>query len=100
MVSRISKQNQKSNTIILVTGCASAINAEIYKSMDSRILVVPKAQVEKELLRICNKESFDNNKEIELLASDSFRTRAALKIQDGCNNACTYCIVHTARGPA
>ncbi len=28
------------------------------------------------------------------------RTRANLKIQDGCNNACTFCIVHTARGPA
>jgi len=26
------------------------------------------------------------------------RTRAVVKIQDGCNNACTYCIVHIARG--
>lgn len=28
------------------------------------------------------------------------RTRAFVKIQDGCNNACTYCIVHILRGPA
>jgi threonylcarbamoyladenosine tRNA methylthiotransferase MtaB len=27
------------------------------------------------------------------------RTRALLKIQDGCDNACTYCIIHVARGP-
>jgi threonylcarbamoyladenosine tRNA methylthiotransferase MtaB len=27
------------------------------------------------------------------------RTRAFVKIQDGCDNACTYCIVHVARGP-
>jgi len=27
------------------------------------------------------------------------RTRALVKIQDGCDNACTYCIIHTARGP-
>ncbi len=27
------------------------------------------------------------------------RTRAFVKIQDGCNNACTYCIVHILRGP-
>ena len=30
----------------------------------------------------------------------AFRTRVDLKIQDGCNNACAFCIVHTARGPA
>ena len=27
------------------------------------------------------------------------RTRALVKIQDGCDNACTYCIIHAARGP-
>lgn len=29
-----------------------------------------------------------------------FRTRVDVKVQDGCDNACTYCIVHVARGPA
>jgi threonylcarbamoyladenosine tRNA methylthiotransferase MtaB len=28
-----------------------------------------------------------------------FRTRAFVKIQDGCDNACAYCIIHVARGP-
>jgi len=28
------------------------------------------------------------------------RQRQFLKIQDGCNSACSYCIVHVARGPA
>lgn len=28
------------------------------------------------------------------------RTRADLKVQDGCDNACTFCIVHVARGAA
>jgi threonylcarbamoyladenosine tRNA methylthiotransferase MtaB len=27
------------------------------------------------------------------------RTRAFVKIQDGCDNSCTYCIIHLARGP-
>jgi threonylcarbamoyladenosine tRNA methylthiotransferase MtaB len=27
------------------------------------------------------------------------RTRALVKIQDGCDNACSYCIIHVARGP-
>ena len=29
----------------------------------------------------------------------SVRTRAMLKVQDGCNNFCTYCIIPYARGP-
>lgn len=28
------------------------------------------------------------------------RTRAFVKIQDGCDNACAYCVVHIARGPS
>ncbi len=28
-----------------------------------------------------------------------FRTRALVKVQDGCDNACTYCIIRVARGP-
>jgi threonylcarbamoyladenosine tRNA methylthiotransferase MtaB len=27
------------------------------------------------------------------------RTRALVKIQDGCDNACSYCLIHVARGP-
>ena len=29
-----------------------------------------------------------------------FPTRVGIKVQDGCNNACTFCIVHVARGRA
>ena len=28
------------------------------------------------------------------------RARVGVKVQDGCDNACTYCIVYVARGPA
>ena len=35
-----------------------------------------------------------------LAVGDGFRTRVGVKVQDGCNNACTYCIVHVARGRA
>ena len=33
-----------------------------------------------------------------LRVGEGFRTRVGVKVQDGCNNACTYCIVHVARG--
>lgn len=31
--------------------------------------------------------------------SHVLRTRALVKIQDGCDNACTYCVIRVARGP-
>ena len=33
-------------------------------------------------------------------AAPVLRSRAFLKIQDGCNNSCAYCLVRIARGPA
>lgn len=36
----------------------------------------------------------------ELGAPSSSRTRVGVKVQDGCDNACTFCIVHVARGRA
>lgn len=35
-----------------------------------------------------------------LRVGEGFPTRVGVKVQDGCNNACTYCIVHVARGRA
>ncbi len=42
---------------------------------------------------IMNLKEFNN---IELI--DTTKTRASLKIQDGCDNRCTYCIIWKARG--
>ena len=37
----------------------------------------------------------------EAMSAESFgrRTRAFVKIEDGCENYCAYCIIPTARGP-
>jgi len=45
--------------------------------------------------------AFSKNDAYEPLALiKTAHTRAIVKIEDGCNSACTYCIIHTARGPA
>ncbi len=46
-------------------------------------------------------EKFGSDENFQLLPVKGFldRTRAFLKIQDGCESFCTYCIVPLARGP-
>lgn len=75
---------------VIVTGCAAALHAETFSSMDKRVEVVEKSRLF-ELLQQQNNI---------WLANKGFRTRVGVKVQDGCNNACTYCIVHVARGRA
>ena len=45
-------------------------------------------------------EDYDDIRDFieHLRLGKNFPTRVGVKIQDGCNNACTYCIVHVARG--
>lgn len=44
----------------------------------------------------CPDRMFSENR----LSSFPFRSRAFIKIQEGCDNRCTYCIVPNLRGPA
>lgn len=77
---------------VLVTGCAAAIAPEMFSSLGPRVEVVGKGELVKR---------FDTAGEDDrpVAFGDDFRQRASIKIQDGCNHACTYCIVHVARGP-
>ena len=47
-----------------------------------------------------SREAFSSNVAPLLHIGSGFRTRVGVKVQDGCDNACTYCIVHVARGRA
>ena len=75
---------------VIVTGCAVAINAEAYEALGERVKVVQRA----ELLASLN----DGKGADFMRLGEGFRTRVSVKVQDGCNRACTYCIVHVARG--
>jgi threonylcarbamoyladenosine tRNA methylthiotransferase MtaB len=47
-----------------------------------------------------DREGEHGNDGQEGVTSSDARTRRGIKIQDGCDNACSYCIVHIARGAA
>ena len=78
-------------TLVVVTGCGAVIDPEAYSSLDERVQVIGRLEL-LDFLR----EGY----EAPLRLGEGFRTRVNLKIQDGCDRACTYCIVHVARGKA
>lgn len=115
---------------VAVTGCAAAVNPDFYQNLDERVRVVPKASLHEALceemraidsacptilnagkaedvlsmegcdaLRPANDVLFSQGG-FPLRMGEGFRTRVGVKVQDGCDNACTYCIVHVARGRA
>ena len=94
---------------VLVTGCAAAINPDFFTSLDERIFVAPKPDVES-TLRICCQAPYSHDENLvpgtkfredqEHQGLFTSRARVGVKVQDGCDNACAYCIVHVARGRA
>lgn len=90
---------------LLVTGCAVAIDPGEFSRIDPRVHVVGKAQVAPAAWELSGEQAHsvhpdgqDAAAAVHLRMGGGFRTRVGIKVQDGCNNACTYCIVHVARG--
>lgn len=83
---------------ILVTGCAAAIDPAVYTALDPRVEVVAKDQVVGRCLEAVGHEY--SHAPSVLRIGEDFPTRVGIKVQDGCDNACTFCIVHVARGKA
>ncbi len=49
-------------------------------------------------IRLHAKDIMKQSEFNKVVLSDTTKTRASLKIQDGCDNRCTYCIIWKARG--
>jgi threonylcarbamoyladenosine tRNA methylthiotransferase MtaB len=76
---------------VIVTGCYSQLRPDEIKNIDRDIKIVDNGNK----LRIINMLS--NN--IKSITYNHFsRSRPYVKVQDGCNFTCTYCIVPKARG--
>ena len=106
MIRRVIKENN--NSIVIVIGCDSQVNADIIKEIKGVSIILGNKNKSKILDYINeykeNKKQivdiYDlNNQEFECMKLDNFnKTRAFVKIQDGCENFCSYCIIPYARG--
>jgi threonylcarbamoyladenosine tRNA methylthiotransferase MtaB len=84
--------------VVVVTGCLASLDPNGLQALGDRVVVESdKTKVAgrvRELLGIA-----DGGCDSPVVRSgDAFRTRALLKVEDGCDNFCTYCIVPHARG--
>ncbi len=80
---------------LAVTGCMVESAPEQLLSLDSRIEIIPNAKKEALVTHLFPEE--ENLPEFNIQAFDG-HTRAFVKVQDGCNSFCTYCIIPYVRG--
>lgn len=86
---------------IIVCGCASENNAEQFSDKDGVTYVsgvAGKAKIPDMMDNISVSVADLPVKYEDDMAIDGIRTRAFLKVQDGCNNFCSYCIIPYLRG--
>ncbi len=101
-------KRENPNSLLVVCGCSADNNREEYNSLDIDILIGNK---EKSLLPELLDSYLKTNERytyfpetrklpFEDMAVSKFssHTRAFIKIQDGCDNFCSYCIIPYVRG--
>ncbi len=109
MINQAKRRNP--NAIVIAMGCfiqankdKTIDNADILlgnKDKSKIVEIIDKYQKEKETI---NKETINMVKELDSTFEDMYidnfssRTRAFVKIQDGCENFCSYCIIPYVRG--
>ena len=101
------------NGVVVVTGCYAQVSSEEISRLEGVDYVVGNSHKFSSLLKIVREGK--PQKEPSVFISDIFRekkrsfstpdinyfpdrTRAFLKVQDGCNFACTFCVIPRARG--
>ncbi|MDY6953007.1 MAG: tRNA (N(6)-L-threonylcarbamoyladenosine(37)-C(2))-methylthiotransferase MtaB [Thermodesulfobacteriota bacterium] len=83
---------------LVVTGCYAELAAEPFEA-DLVVGSEDKARLLELVQAASSRQSATEPSGPAANARPAFaRTRAFVKIQDGCDNACTYCIVRVARG--
>lgn len=107
IIRRLRRNNE--NAIIVVTGCMSQAFPEddVYKICDIVVGNTNRKNISKLIKeyithnnRFVNVEMHTTGEKFEPIKISDYeeRTRAQIKIEDGCNRFCAYCIIPYARG--
>lgn len=102
--------SENPEAFVIVAGCASQVHSDVIAKIPGVSYVCGnrnKLSVSDAACALIRGEDLAEKKKIEdvesaplekMSISRSERTRAFVKIEDGCDNHCTYCIIKTARG--
>ncbi len=104
---------KENDALIVVTGCYPQTAAEEVKAIDgvdliigtqdrAKIVTLVEAALEKKRNQIDDEvRPWEQGVQFEEMSggNEADKTRAYLKIQEGCNQYCSYCIIPYARGP-
>lgn len=93
------------DAVVCVTGCAAQKDPEAFKNIEGVSLVLGNSQkhllkekIEEKLMGVFVNDMAKYDHYDEMPDSSCEKTRAFIKIQDGCNNFCSYCIIPYVRG--
>ncbi|MDY0234637.1 MAG: tRNA (N(6)-L-threonylcarbamoyladenosine(37)-C(2))-methylthiotransferase MtaB [Gudongella sp.] len=99
------------DAIVAVVGCYSQVSPDEVEKIEDVDVIIGTSERNK-IVDLCEESLLSKKrinivrpiktyKEFEKIKTDQVRskTRAFLKIQDGCNQFCSYCIIPYARGP-
>jgi threonylcarbamoyladenosine tRNA methylthiotransferase MtaB len=102
--------SSKKSPIVVVTGCYSEANPEEASKIDG-VSIITGTNNKKAIFDLVENQIKNRSKVVEIFSeniSTSFnfdsitdyldKTRAIIKIQDGCNSFCSYCIIPFVRG--
>ncbi len=106
-ISRCVRENPEA--VVAVTGCLAQTETEKIKAIagvavvcgnneKGRLLSLVKKAIAEKGQIVCCGDIMEAGFEEITLATEQSRIRANVKIQDGCNNYCAYCIIPYARG--
>lgn len=97
-------KHKNPNIINILTGCIAQVEKEELLKKDYIDLVIGNDEKLKlyDYLqsgeKVVTGDIMHQNTFNKVVLNDMTKTRASLKIQDGCDNRCTYCIIPFARG--
>lgn len=93
---------QPKTQLVIATGCSAMLHAKELETLEENITVLAdKTRVAPYIIERLNLKPRTDEESLEQLRTAHptlFRTRSFVKVQDGCTNFCSYCIVPYARG--